>query len=123
MDPLPIEDRLELALAQFTAEMVANQIHQSNHVPVAQRVLDVHAVSAADRAQLEALFYTRVSRTTKRVPESKLVEPVIHLNGPRIVTHVRLSDSVIDRALSSGAISERPVYKPFELPEPGWPEW
>lgn len=102
--------------------MVANQIHQSNHVPVAQRVLDAHSVSAVDRAELEALFYTRVSRTTKMVPESELAELVIYLNRPRIVTHVRLSDSVIDRALASGTISERPMCEPLELPETGWPE-
>ena len=122
MDSLPIEERLELVLTHFTTEMVAHQIPHSDHAPVTQRVLDAHCVNESDRRELEAMFYTRIPRSTRTLSESQRPEPVIHLNRPRIISHVRLPDSVVDRALSSGTISERPVYEPLKLPKPGWPD-
>ena len=118
MDSLPIEERLELALTHFVTEMVAHQIPHSDHAPVAQRVLDAHCVNEDDREELEAKFYTRIPRSTRMVPERQMPGRVIHLNRPRIISHVRLTDSVTDRALSSGLIAERPVCKPLELPDP-----
>ena len=122
MDSLPIEERLELALTHFATEMAAHQIPHSDHAPVAQRVLGAHCVNESDREELEARFYTRIPRSTRTVTERQIPERVIHLNRPRIVSHVRPSDSAISRALSSGMISERPVYEPLELPGSAWPE-
>lgn len=93
--------------------MVQHQISHADHEPVAQRAIDAHTVSPQDRAELETLFYQRVSRSIKRAPQDQLREDVIHLNRPPLRTFVKLSDSLIDRCLSNGVMTERPVYEPL----------
>lgn len=119
MDPLPIEERLELCLTQFTSTMVEQQLNHSDHIHVARQALDTHSVNATDRIELEELFYQRVSLSTKTVPKEQRREKIIHLNRPRLETHVRLSDAVIDRAIASGTITERPAYQPLFEPTLG----